>query len=249
MENFTLPIAKPIVGAHRGASQTAPENTLAAFRQAIALGATALELDVQLSADGHVVVIHDAMLNRTTNGHGLVRDHTLEELRALDAGSWFSPAFAHEQIPLFEEVLDLAKGTCLLHVELKHGPIVYPELEARVIEQVKAHGMQDQALLMSFDHVAIARAKGLAPEIRACVTYNARLYDTVAYVAEVGADGVNQPWYHLTAETVEACHAHNYLVHASLIDDVNQWELAQQLNVDLVDTNCISEILAHTREK
>lgn len=107
--------------AHRGASGLAPENTLAAFRLAIDLGASAVECDVRLSTDGAPVVIHDARVERTTSGHGEVAALTLAELRRLDAGAWFGPAFNGERLPTLEEALDVCAGHARLFVELKAG--------------------------------------------------------------------------------------------------------------------------------
>jgi glycerophosphoryl diester phosphodiesterase len=98
--------------AHRGFSGVAPENTLVAIRRGIEIGADMAEIDVTLSKDGYVVVIHDETLDRTTNGTGPVSDATLEELQRLDAGSWFAPEFAGEKIPTLGEVLDLVRGSC-----------------------------------------------------------------------------------------------------------------------------------------
>src|SRR5512143_199880 len=96
---------RPLILAHRGASRRAPENTMAAFRLAAELGADGVELDVQLSKDGEVVVMHDSRVDRTTDGHGRIRDLPLAELRALDAGGWYAPEFAGERIPTLAEVL------------------------------------------------------------------------------------------------------------------------------------------------
>lgn len=249
MDSYRLPIKKPLVGAHRGASSLAPENTLAAFQLALDLGAPALELDVQLSSDGEIVVIHDQILDRTTNGTGLVHEHTIKELRTLDAGEWFAGQFHGERIPLLDEVLTLAKGRTLLNIELKHGPIFYENLEARVASVVRSHGMENDALLMSFDHIAVQRAKSVASDIRTCIVYAARLLNPVIYAKEIGADGINQPWYWLTRDVVESCHDNGLIVHASLIDDVQEWELAQTLGVDMVDTNNLQEILKMTKHK
>ena len=98
-----------LVITHRGASGNAPENTLAAFKKAVALGAAFIETDLQLSRDAHFVAIHDATVNRTTNGQGAVHDMKLAELRRLDAGSWFGSEFAGEHIPTLEEILEFSK--------------------------------------------------------------------------------------------------------------------------------------------
>jgi glycerophosphoryl diester phosphodiesterase len=108
---------KVICVAHRGGAGCAPENTPAAFKKAIALGADMVECDIHLSKDGHMVVIHDDRLDRTTNGKGLVREKTLAELKALDAGSWYGGEFAGEKISTLEELLDLAQGKVEVIIE------------------------------------------------------------------------------------------------------------------------------------
>ncbi len=125
--------ARPLVVAHRGASALAPENTLAAFRLALEGGAAAVECDVHLSADGAPVVIHDARVDRTTSGTGQVASLTLDELRRLDAGAWFGPAFAGERVPTLGEVVGVCAGRGRLFVELKVGggpPLVDAALQA-----------------------------------------------------------------------------------------------------------------------
>ena len=112
-----------LVIAHRGASGHAPENTLAAFRKSLAMGATFIETDLQLSRDARFVAIHDSTVERTTNGKGAVRDLTLADLRRLDAGAWFGSEFVGERIPTLEEVLDFAK---------KHDVVFYLSSSLRV---------------------------------------------------------------------------------------------------------------------
>ncbi|MGL4971324.1 MAG: glycerophosphodiester phosphodiesterase family protein, partial [Cetobacterium sp.] len=105
--------------AHRGASGTAPENTIAAFKKAIIDGCDGFEFDVQQTKDGKLVVFHDWTLERTSNGKGYVREHTLDELKELDAGSWFGEEFKGEKIPTLEETLDLIPDNMLINIELK----------------------------------------------------------------------------------------------------------------------------------
>src|SRR6266704_6290544 len=116
------PLRRPLRIAHRGASARAPENTLAAFAEAVRLGANAIELDVHLTADGVPVVIHDGTVDRTTNGRGEVAAMTLKDLRRLDAGAWFSSRFRGERIPTLEESLEFARGRCAMNVEIKEPP-------------------------------------------------------------------------------------------------------------------------------
>ncbi|MEE8523355.1 MAG: glycerophosphodiester phosphodiesterase family protein, partial [Thermoanaerobaculia bacterium] len=145
---------RPRVIAHRGFSGVAPENTLVAIRKAIDVGADMAEIDVLLSRDRHVVVIHDDTLDRTTDGKGPVEDLSLEELRRLDAGSWFSAEFAGERMPTLAEVLDLVRGRILLNVEIK-SEAVTREIEGgivdRVLRLIAEREMGDQVILSSFE--------------------------------------------------------------------------------------------------
>jgi len=158
-------VGRPLVFAHRGASQVAPENTLPGFEAAIRLGADGVELDVQYSSDGHLVVIHDLTLERLTNGTGRVTAQPLAALRALDAGSHFGPEFAGTRIPLLGEVLDLLRGRLLVNVELKSADAASAGIGTDVVAAVRAHGMADQVVISSFNPFALRRAKLAGPEI------------------------------------------------------------------------------------
>jgi glycerophosphoryl diester phosphodiesterase len=145
----------PLVIAHRGASGTCPENTLAAFRRAEALGADMIELDVQLARDGNVVVIHDWTLDRTTDGSGPVAARSLAELRALDAGGWFASAFSGERVPTLAEVL--AEVRLAINVELK--PLGDDGLEASALAVVEMAGALERVVFSSFEMTALERLR------------------------------------------------------------------------------------------
>jgi glycerophosphoryl diester phosphodiesterase len=154
----------PFVIAHRGASGHAPENTQAAVRVARALGCRWVEVDVQLSADGVPVVIHDHTLDRTTNGHGPVGGVTAGDLAALDAGSWFAPNFSDERVPTLEAILQTCRTLHLgLNIELKPAPNSEDETAEAVAAVV---GEASQPLLLSsFSHQALHRLRGLVPHM------------------------------------------------------------------------------------
>lgn len=160
----------PLVIAHRGDSAHRPENTLASFSSALEVGAELVELDVHLTRDGHVVVIHDPTLERTTSGSGRVLDLTLAEIRRLSAGfpARFGDAFAGERVPLLAEVLGLVRGRARVLIELKHEPAsddAEDGLEARTVAEVRRAGMSDDVALISFDRRALLRCRELAPEV------------------------------------------------------------------------------------
>src|SRR5512139_1944650 len=156
---------RPLVFAHRGAKRVAPENTLPAFEAAIRLGADGVELDVQYSSDGKLVIFHDFNLEKTSNGTGRVVSHTFDDLRKLDAGSHFSLDFVGTQVPTLDEVLDLAKGKLLVNIELKSLDISNASLGVDVVAAVRAHGMADEVVISSFNPFALRRSKLAGPEI------------------------------------------------------------------------------------
>jgi glycerophosphoryl diester phosphodiesterase len=157
--------------AHRGASAYAPENTLAAFRLAIEQGADWLELDVQQTGDGHLVVFHDLRVERTTNGRGALRDLTLEQVRQLDAGSWFGPRFAGERVPTFEEVVALAREAGVRIFPEVKDPRFYPGIEERVAATLRAYEYEDRTIVQSFDAGSLERLRELNPRLRLAALY------------------------------------------------------------------------------
>jgi glycerophosphoryl diester phosphodiesterase len=162
-----LPWKHPILLAHRGASASAPENTLAAFRLALEQGADGIELDAKFSADGEVVVIHDATVNRTTNGSGAVKNLSLAQLRELDAGSHFSKVFAGEKIPTLGEVFEAVGKQCWIDIEITNYAAMRDGLADRLVDLVKYYQIQDQVLFSSFLPFNIARVRRLLPEVPA----------------------------------------------------------------------------------
>lgn len=172
--------------AHRGFSGKAPENTLAAVRMALALPYVRwMEIDVQLTRDGVPVVIHDFTLDRTTNGHGKIKNMEFEHLRRLDAGSWKGRAFRGERVPSLEEVLELASGRLRLNIELKTSGDMYPGLEKAVIDLVSSTGMRDDVVLTSFDAGALQRIKELDPRFRTGLIYDSRTGDPARKLKEL----------------------------------------------------------------
>jgi glycerophosphoryl diester phosphodiesterase len=164
-----------LVVAHRGFSGAAPENTLAAFRKAIETGSDMIELDIQLSKDGKIVVIHDDTLERTTNGQGKVADHALREIRKLDAGSWFNPRFSGEKIPTLQEVLKLAKGKVLVNIEIKtptHGQYPITDLADRGLDAVKKAGMLNRVIFSSFNPASLEWVRNKEPRAWVAFLYH-----------------------------------------------------------------------------
>ncbi len=155
----------PLVVGHRGASRSAPENTLAAFRRAAGLGADGVELDAKLTADGVVVCHHDRTLDRTTNGQGRVLDWAWESVRRLDAGSYFRADFAGEPIPSLEQVFLELGGRLLFNVELTNYGSPRDRLPEAVLHLVRRFGLERRVLLSSFNTIALRRSARLRPRL------------------------------------------------------------------------------------
>lgn len=183
------------VFGHRGAAGTHPENTMCSFVEALRARADGIELDVQLTKDGEIVIIHDETVDRTTNGKGWVKDFTYGEIKKLDAGSFFSAKFRGERIPLLDEVLSWATSNDLLiNIELKNNLIDYEGLEEAVITLIKQHHLEERIILSSFNHNSVALCRDIAPEIERAILFMDRLYMPWQYAEQVGAKGIHPYW-------------------------------------------------------
>jgi glycerophosphoryl diester phosphodiesterase len=223
--------------AHRGASQEAPENTLAAFRRALDAGAGAIECDVQRTRDGRLVVIHDQRVDRTTNGRGSVEALAFDEVRRLDAGTWFAPAFAGERVPLLDEVLELVSGRAFLLLEIKNGPVFYDGIEAQIAAALRRHGMRSATLVVSFDHPAVRAMREAAPDVATGITYRARLADPAAAARAVDADALCPEWPLVTPDVVAQAHAAGLGIFPWTIDEESALRRALAAGVDGVVSN------------
>jgi glycerophosphoryl diester phosphodiesterase len=226
------------IHAHRGNSGEAPENTLAAFRQVQETGAAGVEFDVQLSRDGVPVVIHDEPLERTTTGKGFVRDHTLAELKALDAGRWFAPAFAGERIPTLREVLDFLLGTSLqIQLELKTRRFFYPGLAKQVIDLVKQLGLGPRVVISSFNHRSLGEARALAPDLEYAVLSSDPMLEPWLYVRQHGFQAFHPSATVVDEALVKGCHAAGLRLRPWVVDDPAEAARLEALGVDGIFTN------------
>lgn len=196
-----------------------------------------LETDVQLTADGTLVAIHDATLERTTNGKGLVNDCTLEQIRSLDAGSWFNSRYVGQRVPTLDELLGWASGRIAVCLEIKNGPIYYPEIEARVVETLQRHDMVDRAIVISFDHPAVLRTKQLCPELVCGVLFACRPVDPAAMAVSAMAEIVLPHWSNFTPELVEQVHERGLAVSGWTVDGEREMRWLLSIGVDGIATN------------
>ena len=158
-------LPRPALFAHRGASQYAPENTLAAFELAIRQKADAIELDAKLTADGHVVVIHDQTADRTTIGTGNVANMELAQIKELDAGIHFDIQFTGEKVPTLREVFFRCAKRIPINIELTNYASIFDNLPEKVVTIVREYGMEGFILFSSFNPIALLKVKKVLPEV------------------------------------------------------------------------------------
>lgn len=183
--------------AHRGASGYAPENTLEAFKLAIKQGAEGIELDVQLTKDGEVVVIHDETIDRVSNKTGFVKDYTLAELREFSFDNNIE-GYKNTKIPTLKEVLELLKPTNLmLNIELKTSIIWYENIEEKVLKLVYDADMRDRVIYSSFNHYSIKKIKNLDEKANTALLFGDVILDTVNYIKNANIPAIHPPVYQL----------------------------------------------------
>jgi glycerophosphoryl diester phosphodiesterase len=223
--------------AHRGASAYAPENTLSAFRLAIEQHADWLELDVQQTRDGRLVVFHDLRMERTTNGSGNLRDLTLDQIEQLDAGSWYSPEFAGERVPTFEEVVALARESGIrIFPEIK-DPRFYPGIEERMAGVIAANGYEDNTIVQSFDMGSLERLRQANPRLRMAALYTATA--PLRGDPPVGVTVIGPPWETVAADptVVRDAHASGRQVVVWSVDTPTPLRLLLDARVDGIITS------------
>ncbi len=210
---------------HRGTAATEPENTLRSFRRALEVEVAAVELDVHLTKDGRLAVIHDADLKRTTNGRGRVRDFTLAELKQLDAGQG-------EKIPSLEEVFDLVQGKAHLMVELKD-----PEAGPAVVHLFKDRQAFADAHAISFWHPVLKAMKEQESRLKTGVLMVGCPADPAGLARAADADGLVLQYSYVTGALVDAAHDAGLMVTAWNIDDIETLKPYLGLNLDYISSN------------
>jgi glycerophosphoryl diester phosphodiesterase len=219
--------------AHRGASGTFPENTLSAFRAASDAGADMCELDVQLSSDGAVVVIHDESVERTTDGKGEVAALTLEELKQLDAGAKFKGGGVKgERIPTLDEVFSVTSGKCGLNIELKAGG-----LEHQVAQIMQARNAFSDSIVSSFDWECLKKIQQLHFNIRIGLLADDKPVDLMMSAVAMRAHAINPRWDMVTADLCEAAHARGLKVYTWTVDADSRMRALAACGVDGIMTN------------
>lgn len=230
--------------AHRGASGHCPENTRSAFLRAIESGADMVELDCQTTRDGAVVVIHDETLERTTNGRGQVRDRTLKELKALDAGSWFASEFAGEEVLTLEEAIEILRGHVELNLEIK-GEDAPGRLEIQCVGIVRSLRFFEQTVFSSFAAARMRLIRDLADDARIGVLMEAATRWSVGLdlAAQLGAEALHPERSLIRAETVAEAHRRGLQVRVWSVNRPEEMESLAAAGVDGIFTDFPERLL------
>lgn len=225
--------------AHRGYSGRYPENTMLAFQKAAETGCDGMELDVQLTKDGTVVVIHDEAVDRTTDGTGLVKDYTFEELRKLDAGTIKGGRYGFCPIPSFEEYCEWAgQYGFVTNVEIKTGVYYYEDIEEKTLELIRKYHLEDRVMFSSFNHLSLERMKELAPDIpRGALLEHGGLGNAGYYCSRFGYDFYHPGIKGLTENTVKNCRDHGIGVNVWTINDMESLENTYEWGCSGIFTN------------
>lgn len=228
----------PLIWGHRGASGHAPENTLPAFLMAADMGADGVELDIQQTRDGVIVVCHDETVDRTSNGVGWVKDCSFEEIRRLDFSNG-NAAYEGVKIPAMEEVFDLLAPTGLtINIELKTGIVFYGKIEEKILALAKRKGWEDRVIYSSFNHYTVRRIKELNPDAKVGLLYGDGPIDMPGYGHRLGADALHPAYYNLFyPDFMEDSRKYGLDVNVWTVNSTEELLQCRQLGVNAVITN------------
>jgi glycerophosphoryl diester phosphodiesterase len=228
--------------AHRGAAGYAPENTIAAFDKAVEMKADYIEIDVQRSKDGELVIIHDTSVDRTTDGTGKVGDLTFAELRSLDAGSWKGEQFKGEKIPTFDEILDRYHGKVGILIELK-APELYPGIEESIAQELKARNLDvpqnEKIIIQSFNFESMKMMNQLLPKVPIGVLTSSKLHTTPEALQEFStyADYFNPSYGIVTKDLVDQVHSIGMKISSWTVRSQEAADFLLEMNVDAIITD------------
>lgn len=222
---------------HRGAMGYAPENTLVSFEKAMHMGATMLELDIHLTKDDELVVIHDSDLSRTTTGVGLVEDMTLSEIQSYDAGIGMHEDYRGERVPSLQEVLELTCHKIALNIELKAGRHIYPGLVPRLLTTISHYDIANEVVISSFHRAYLRELKQKSPKLEVALLYSEKSPEILDEALREQWQGLH-PWYRIVdRELLEEAHRRGRVVRAWTVNQVPEMVNLIKLGVDGICTN------------
>nr|WP_092074776.1 glycerophosphodiester phosphodiesterase [Dendrosporobacter quercicolus]NSL49289.1 glycerophosphodiester phosphodiesterase [Dendrosporobacter quercicolus DSM 1736]SDN13207.1 glycerophosphoryl diester phosphodiesterase [Dendrosporobacter quercicolus] len=227
-----------LIYAHRGARGYAPENTMAAFAEALRLKADGIELDVHLSRDGHVVICHEHTIDRTSNGHGWIRDLTLKQLKSYDFGSWFDRRYQGQSLVTLSEFMAWFTPTPLmLNIEIKNGPVIYPRIEEKIIAILQQFNASGRTIVSSFFHPSLSRIKELDGTLKTGILFECRPLNPLQFIRPTKADYLHPCWKSLDAGWCPAALAAGIGIHAYTVNTKEEYRFTAKMGARAVFTD------------
>lgn len=224
--------------AHRGFSGKYPENTMIAFEKAIELGCDGIELDVHLTKDDELVIIHDEDISRTSNGQGLVKFMTYEQLLEYDYSFKFHDEVGFQKILTLREYFELVKDTNIItNIELKTGIFEYETIEQKVIDLIHEFKLEDKIILSSFNHFTVMRCKAIDPNIELGFLIGSWMIDLGAYTASHGVQCCHPLYLNLIPEVVQEIHAAGRKINTWTVNEYDDIKRLADLGVDCLIGN------------
>ena len=225
------------VVAHRGGRRWAPENTLSAFRKSLELGVDGVELDIHRCKSGELIVCHDEDLERTTNGAGFIADKTLDELKKLDAGSWYDKNFVGERLPTLDEVLKLVQGKTEINIEIKNGFKAYPGIEDDLLKLLETYPYSDKIVISSFDHHCLLNIHKKTDKYRLAVLVDGLMVDLPDYARKIGVKNWHPGFSDITPDSVKDAHGGGLEVNSWTVNTEREFQQARDMQLDGVITD------------
>lgn len=236
-------MSQTAVIAHRGSSGTAPENTLAAFKFAIESGADFIELDVHLSKDGELIVMHDESVNRTTNGKGKIKELSLDQIKKLDAGKWFDDSFTGMVVPTLDEVFRLPDEKIKFLIEIKGTPKKYPGIEKKVADKIARYRVKNRCILQSFNLEFLKNFHTIDSTFQLHYLVVGKVFpeNIPGYIR-----AVNPNFHFVTAKKISKLHKANRTIFVWTVNDERKMKKLLELGVDGIITNFPGKLKAIT---
>ncbi|WP_010284541.1 glycerophosphodiester phosphodiesterase [Bacillus timonensis] len=235
---------KTKIFGHRGSAGTHPENTMISFKEAARVGAEGIELDIQMTKDGAIVVIHDETVKRTTNGKekGWVKDYTLKQIKKMDVSYKFKEKYGNCEIPTLEEVFDWAKSNqMLINVEFKTGLVSYKGIEEKTIKMITDYGLEDRIVISSFNHYSLLKCRQLSSTIELAILYMEGLYKPWDYAKRLEVNGIHPYHQTINKEIVEESKRNDIVVRPFTINDEKKMK-------QLIDFGCTAIITDYPKK-
>lgn len=228
-----------MVIGHRGAKGYAPENTVPSFEKGIECRANMVEFDVRLTRDGQIVIMHDAMVDRTTNGTGFVSQLTLKEIKKLNAGTWFSPKFKGSKVPTLEEAIASIKGRAKFDIEIKKDPHSNEAIEEKLVDEILKNNILNDTVVISFDLSSLKRIKEIEPHLKVgfLVSQDYGFERGLREILAIGGEEIHPEYFRLTVYSVSKAHRNGVQVRTWNPNDKNEMSKLIKMGVDGIGTD------------